>query len=73
MRTIPPGFLLTYVGEYEYYWTDMMAASTAVAIPIVLLFMVPAKILHRRINRRRGENPENIMTERGKANYYLIF
>lgn len=39
MRTIPPGFLLTYVGEYEYYWTDMMAASTAVTIPIVVLFI----------------------------------
>jgi multiple sugar transport system permease protein len=43
MRTIPPGFILTYVGEYEYYWTDMMAASTAVAIPVVLLFMVLQK------------------------------
>lgn len=39
MRTIPPGFILTYVGEYEYYWTDMMAASTAVTIPVVLLFI----------------------------------
>jgi multiple sugar transport system permease protein len=43
MRTIPPGFLLTYVGEYEYYWTDMMAASTAVTIPIVILFVVLQK------------------------------
>ena len=25
--------------EYEYYWTDMMAASTAVTIPIVVLFI----------------------------------
>ncbi len=39
MRTIPPGFILTYVGEYEYYWTDMMAASTVVTIPIVVLFI----------------------------------
>lgn len=39
MRTIPPGFILTYVGEYEYYWTDMMAASTAVTIPVVLMFI----------------------------------
>lgn len=39
MRTIPPGFILTYVGEYEYFWTDMMAASTAVTIPVILLFI----------------------------------
>ena len=38
-RLIPPGFILTYVGEYEYYWADMMAASTAVSLPIVVLFI----------------------------------
>ncbi len=39
MRTIPPGFLLTYVGEFEYNWTEMMAASVTVTIPIILTFM----------------------------------
>lgn len=39
MRTIPPGFILTYVGEFEYNWTEMMAASVVVTAPIVIFFM----------------------------------
>lgn len=38
-RLIPPGFILTYVGEFEYYWADMMAASTAVTLPVVIAFI----------------------------------
>lgn len=38
-RLIPPGFILTYVGEFQYYWTDMLAASTAVTIPVVIAFI----------------------------------
>lgn len=39
MRTIAPGFLLSYVGEYEYFWTEMMAGSVAATLPIVLIFI----------------------------------
>jgi multiple sugar transport system permease protein len=39
MRTIPPGFLLTYVGEFQYYWSDAMAGSVIVTVPMVVLFL----------------------------------
>jgi multiple sugar transport system permease protein len=39
MRTIPPGFLLTYVGEFQYYWSDAMAGSVIVIIPMVIVFI----------------------------------
>jgi multiple sugar transport system permease protein len=38
MRTIPAGFIGTYVGEFQDRWPDMMAASVVVALPIVILF-----------------------------------
>lgn len=40
MRTIPAGFVLTYIGEFQDRWPDMMAASVVVALPIVVLFTV---------------------------------
>jgi multiple sugar transport system permease protein len=39
MRTIAPGFILSYVGEYEYFWTEMMAGSCVATLPIVLIFI----------------------------------
>lgn len=38
MRTIPAGFIGTYVGEFQDRWPDMMAANVVVALPIVILF-----------------------------------
>ncbi|MDQ2905936.1 MAG: carbohydrate ABC transporter permease [Chloroflexota bacterium] len=38
MRTIPAGFVLTYIGEFQDRWPDMMAASVIVSLPIVVLF-----------------------------------
>ena len=40
MRTIPAGFVLTYIGEFQDRWPDMMAASVVVSLPIVILFTV---------------------------------
>ncbi len=40
MRTIPAGFIGTYVGEFQDRWPDMMAASVIVSLPIVILFTV---------------------------------
>ena len=40
MRTIPAGFVLTYIGEFQDRWPDMMAASVVVSLPIVVLFTV---------------------------------
>lgn len=38
MRTIPPGFVLTYIGEFQDRWPDLMAASVVVSLPVVILF-----------------------------------
>ncbi|HEY7419472.1 MAG TPA: carbohydrate ABC transporter permease [Ktedonobacteraceae bacterium] len=40
MRTIPAGFIGTYVGEFQDRWPDMMAASVIVSLPIVILFTI---------------------------------
>lgn len=45
MRTIPPGFLLTYVGEFQYYWADAMAGSVIVVIPMVIVFILLQRYL----------------------------
>jgi multiple sugar transport system permease protein len=39
MRTIPPGFMLTYVGEFQYLWADAMAGSVMVSLPMVVVFI----------------------------------
>jgi multiple sugar transport system permease protein len=39
MRTIPPGFLLTYMGEFQYKWADMFAGAVIVTLPTVILFI----------------------------------
>lgn len=39
MRTIPPGFLLTYVGEFQYAWADAMAGSVMATLPMVIVFI----------------------------------
>ncbi len=40
MRTIPVGFILTYIGEFQNRWPDMMAGSVIVALPVVILFTI---------------------------------
>jgi len=47
MRTIPPGFLLTYVGEFQYRWSDAMAGSMIVTAPITVVFILLQKHLIR--------------------------
>lgn len=47
MRTIPPGFLLTYVGEFQYKWADMFAGSVLVTFPTVILFIGLQRFLVR--------------------------
>jgi multiple sugar transport system permease protein len=47
MRTIPPGFLLTYVGEFQYKWADMFAGSVIVTLPTVILFIGLQRFLVR--------------------------
>ena len=45
MRTIPPGFLLTYVGEFQYKWSDMFAGSVLVTLPTVIIFIALQRFL----------------------------
>lgn len=39
-QTLPPGLVLTYVGEFQSAWADMMAASLLVSLPVVIAFIV---------------------------------
>ncbi|MEI3612761.1 carbohydrate ABC transporter permease [Pseudogracilibacillus sp. SO30301A] len=45
MRTVPPGFLLTYVGEFQYYWSDAMAGSIIITLPMVAVFILLQRYL----------------------------
>ncbi len=45
MRTIPPGFLLTNVGEFQYKWSDMFAGSVLVTLPTVVIFIALQRFL----------------------------
>jgi multiple sugar transport system permease protein len=45
MRTIPPGFLLTYVGEFQYKWADMFAGAVIVTLPTIILFIALQRFL----------------------------
>lgn len=45
MRTVPPGFLLTYVGEFQYYWSDAMAGSIIITLPMVAIFILLQRYL----------------------------
>ena len=45
MLTIPPGFLLTYVGEFQYLWSDMCAGATIVTLPVIIIFIFFQKYL----------------------------
>ena len=40
MRTLPPGLVMSYVGEFGYRWPDMMAASLVVSLPVIVLFFL---------------------------------
>lgn len=38
-RTLAPGLILNYMGEFQSNWTNMMAASIVVSIPVTLIFV----------------------------------
>ncbi len=39
MRILAPGIAMTFLGEWDYRWVDMMSASIAVTIPVVIMFL----------------------------------
>jgi ABC-type glycerol-3-phosphate transport system permease component len=39
LRTLAPGIALAYLGEYNYDWAKVMAASVVASLPILLVFI----------------------------------
>ena len=44
-RTLPPGLVLTYLGEFQAAWPELMAASLIVSLPVVVAFMMVQRYL----------------------------
>jgi len=44
-QTLPPGLVNTYLGEFETAWPDLMAASLAVSLPVVIGFVILQRYL----------------------------
>lgn len=42
-RTLAPGLIMTYMGEFTTNWANMMAASVIVSIPVTLMFILLQK------------------------------
>jgi multiple sugar transport system permease protein len=38
--TLPPGLVLTYTGEFQTSWANLMASSLIVSLPVVVLFIL---------------------------------
>ncbi len=38
-RTLAPGLVLTYLGEFQNNWANMMAAAIVVSIPVTIIFI----------------------------------
>jgi multiple sugar transport system permease protein len=45
LRTLAPGIALAYLGEYNYDWAQVMAASVAASLPILILFIFLQKYM----------------------------
>jgi len=45
MRTLPPGIVLSFVGEFDVRWEDMMAASVVATLPVLIVFFILQKYL----------------------------
>jgi multiple sugar transport system permease protein len=39
MRILAPGIAMTFLGEWDYRWVDMMSSSISVTIPVVIMFL----------------------------------
>jgi len=44
-RTVPVGLVLSFLGEFQYAWGELMAGSLAVSIPVICLFIYIQKHL----------------------------
>lgn len=46
-RTLAPGLILNYLGEFQAKWTEMMAASIIVSIPVAIMFIALQRVFIR--------------------------
>ncbi len=37
--TLPPGLVLTYTGEFQTSWPNLMASSLIVSLPVMIMFI----------------------------------
>ena len=47
VRTIPPGLLLSFLGQFKHDWAGMMAASVVVTVPVMIIFVFLQRFLVR--------------------------
>jgi len=45
MRTLPPGIILSFVGQFAIRWEDMMASSVIITVPVVIAFLLLQRYL----------------------------
>lgn len=45
MRTLPPGIIQSFVGQFYLNWPNVMAASVLVTVPVTILFILFQKYL----------------------------
>jgi multiple sugar transport system permease protein len=45
MKTLPPGMIFAFAGQFKHDWSGMMAASTIVTVPVVIAFVMLQRFL----------------------------
>lgn len=45
MKTLPPGMILAFGGEFKHDWSGMMATSVLVALPVIVVFVLLQRYL----------------------------
>ncbi|MBP7494412.1 MAG: carbohydrate ABC transporter permease [Spirochaetales bacterium] len=45
MKTLPPGMVLAFGGEFKHDWSGMMSASTIVSVPVIVIFILIQRYL----------------------------
>ena len=45
MKTLPPGMILAFGGEFKHDWSGMMATSALVAVPVIIVFIILQRYL----------------------------
>ena len=45
MKTLPPGMVLAFGGEFKHDWSGMMATSALVALPVIVVFVLLQRYL----------------------------